>query len=189
MTPTEPERVPCPFCAELILPQATVCRYCDHPTGFITSPQPHPNVADPATLAAGTPPPPQPMAEAGQRVEGRKTSAGMVIGIIVGVAVLALILLGIYGFATSMGTSAEVTCESVGQEAVKVSVDNDAQPRLLALDNGQVTLNKLDDIPATDGQYFLCEGDGVWSSGGESPMRWGYEMTNGQSYVFYEPIG
>lgn len=79
-----PMQIPCPFCATMIPAGATVCGYCERPTGLVVASGPtRGSAGDTARpVLAGRP--------------QRRISLRLIVGILFGLCCLVLVLYGVY---------------------------------------------------------------------------------------------
>jgi hypothetical protein len=88
-------------------------------------------------------------------------------------------------------TAPELSCKQASKDAMKVSRKNNQgtiNPVMIAVIriNGP-TVDKSDD-PPRNGDFYVCTGTGVFSSGSNAKVKFGYTRKAGQYFTFYKSI-
>lgn len=84
----------------------------------------------------------------------------------------------------------EYTCAAAVREAKKTSRMNDKgtdRPLLVAVLRVKGPAVDRSEDPPRNGDVFICEGDGLFSTGQTVPIRFGWTMKSGQWLTFFEP--
>lgn len=84
----------------------------------------------------------------------------------------------------------EYTCDAAVKEAKKTSRINNKgtdRPLLVAIVDVRGPVVDRSDDPPRNGDVFICQGAGVFSTGETLPIRFGWTMKSGQWLVFFEP--
>ena len=88
-------------------------------------------------------------------------------------------------------TEPALSCKQASKDAMKVSRQNNkgtVNPVMIAVIRikGPVVDKTLD--PPRNGDFYVCTGTGVFSSGGNVKVRFGYTRKGGQYFTFYKEV-
>lgn len=85
----------------------------------------------------------------------------------------------------------ELSCKQASKDAMKVSRKNNRgtiNPVMIAVIRIKgPTVDKSDD-PPRNGDYYVCTGTGVFSSGGNVKVTFGYTRKGGEYFTFYKGL-
>lgn len=90
-------------------------------------------------------------------------------------------------------TESSYSCADLADEAVRISTDNDSAVRLLKVRALQTVQDNRSTYATPTGDreavILVCEGGGVWSSGGHAKVRLRLTIdSDGDKFVFYRAI-